>query len=374
MYINDTFDSILSESLTDSEFRELVKEGAFDGFKDRFVSRIFSRISDSITTRVEDNKAKTDLFTIIRDSKGDIDAYQLYGPNNKFDDIYKILYENPATKQYAKNMKTIYDFLNKHKHSFMKGFKKNNIFLKSVYVTLVSTMTNIGANAICRITKTGNPNIADDEVVKGIMLAINNNVMQMAIQQSEMLARHNAMHMAMHDTHLMHHYHHIHLNSVTLESGASDMLRKTLSVLGLGALVTAGAAGAGLGAVAVGSVAVTAIISFLLYAKVMVFYVYESRIKFSDFLYQNALLLELHKTEVNNNSNLSDDKKEAIVAKQKKLASLLLKVSEKIAVDSVVSKRKSYDLSRVDTTNIIRDSKENASNGTINSDYSDIQI
>ena len=352
MYINDTIDKVLSESLGDSEFRELLQEGALDGFKQRVMNGLFSGLTLSITRCLQDSIVKTDLFKAIQSTKGDIGAYQLYGNDHTFEDINSVLLKTPSTKKNAVNMKIIYDFLNRRKRDFMRGFKTNNAFVKITYVSLVSAMTTLGGLSVCELTKAGKPkNIGLDITINALVANINNHSLDKLLQSQDKLF-------------------------ITESSTVpSDTINKALGAMGIGAVATIGAASTGLGAVAIGAALISVVVAFLISAKLIVFYIYESRIKLSDFLYQNALLLELHKREVENNADLTDAEKTAIIAKQKKIASLLLKISEKIAVDSITSKRKADDADKRDTENIVRDSKDHGSDGdTGSSDDGDIVI
>jgi len=79
-----------------------------------------------------------------------------------------------------------------------------------------------------------------------------------------------------------------------------------------------------------------------------------------DYLAQQALYLQLNAENVKNNSNLSKEEKELILAKQKKTAELLLKYSDKLAIDGVKSTRQAETDNKRDTKAIIEDSKDDA--------------
>ena len=338
MYIDDNIDKVLSESLSPSEFKELVAEGAFDSIKQSILTSLFSRLVYSINRCASDTVTKSDVFKAIQSTKGDIEAYQLYGPNQKITDICSALASSDSTKQYSEDIKVIYDFLVRRKRDFMHGYKNDNSFVKTIYVSLVSSLTVLGSISICILTNAGKlKQTGLDTTIKSIVNAINNHSLDKVLDSQDKL--------------------------ITKESAFTDTATKALGALGLGA-ITSVITGVGSSALAMGAAIISAIIVFLLSAKLIVFYIYESRIKLSDFLYQNALLLELHRDEVANNDKYDQAKKEAIIKRQKKLASLLLKISEKIAVDSITSKRRADDANKRDTDGIVKDTKDSSTSGS----------
>ena len=73
----------------------------------------------------------------------------------------------------------------------------------------------------------------------------------------------------------------------------------------------------------------------------IIFYFYYSRMKISDFLKQQAALLELNKAELETNSSISPNKKKQIIDKQQSTIKTLIKMSDAVKVDHSITDLKS---------------------------------
>lgn len=327
MYIDDKIDSILAESLEPHEYNQLVKEGISDRFKQGFIKSMIKRIGQSITRCTGDSMVKNDIFKEIEKSKGDISKFEY---SRDMDDTKKVM-DLISDKGNSSSPSRILAFLEDRKYEFMKGFKNNNFIVKMIYTGLASSLVINASSKVNKILGVNKPSTKlADVVCDNLYKSIDNHTIDKILKNQDKLA-------------------------ITESSGAEE---KIFTALGLGSLVGAGSLGAGFGGVAIAAISITAIVVLLLSIKLIVFYVYESRIRLSDYLYQNAMLLELHETEVKSNASLSEEEKESIIAKQKKLSELLLKISEKIAVDNIVSKRKAEEANSKDNKQIVGDSRD----------------
>ena len=327
MYIDDKIDSILAEALEPHEYNQLVKEGISDRFKQGFVSSMVKHITQSITRCTSDSMVKNDIFKEIEKSKGDITKFEY---SRDMDETRKLM-DLISDKSNSSSPSHILRYLEDRKYDFMKGFKNNNLVVKMIYTGLASSLIINTSSKVNKILGVNKPSTKlADVVCDNLYKSIDNHTIDKVLKNQDKFA-------------------------ITESSGSEE---KIFTALGLGSLVGAGSLGAGFGGVAIAAISITAIIVLLLSIKLIVFYIYESRIRLSDYLYQNAMLLELHETEVKSNASLSDEEKEAIIAKQKKMSELLLRISEKIAVDNITSKRKAEEANGKDNRQIVDDSRD----------------
>jgi hypothetical protein len=75
----------------------------------------------------------------------------------------------------------------------------------------------------------------------------------------------------------------------------------------------------------------------------LIFYFYYSRVKLSDYLLQQATLLEMQKANIESNAVMTNTTKKEIMAKQTERINTLRNLSNKISVDYAMSKNKASD-------------------------------
>jgi hypothetical protein len=85
---------------------------------------------------------------------------------------------------------------------------------------------------------------------------------------------------------------------------------------------------------------VVAIITLLFTVRILVYYFYYTRMQISDYFEQQARFLDLHKSEIKNNSNLTQVERNNIVTAQKAWADRFMAISELIADDEIASVKK----------------------------------
>lgn len=325
MYITNDIDSILVENLGRKNFLELTDAVSSDETKSRILYNILSRVGNSIIRCFESDVANNDVFDSIIKSKGDISKLSLLNEKD-FDTTLDVLKKNGRNKEVS-NIKLIEKSLISNKPKFMSSFKSDEWIGKSIYVGLVSTLiiyrTNL-INEVVGISKRASLKL--DQLIEPIITAIKKQSIERIFKN---------------------------LKNITTEADYSDVL-KSLGVgsIGMGISLAVGASSIGI-AISI----VTLTILLLLGLKLFVFWLFRTRIEVADYLYQNSLLLEIHKTEIMNNKNLDKEEKKTIIARQRKLAELLMKISEKIAVENITSKRLATNDDKMDTSETVNDAK-----------------
>lgn len=96
----------------------------------------------------------------------------------------------------------------------------------------------------------------------------------------------------------------------------------------------------GIEAVAITAAILAAIVLIVPITRELIFYYYNSRMKVSDYLNQQALLLEIHKNNINNSTRFSPAKKSKILKEQEKRIQQLNKMSDAIKINSMASEGK----------------------------------
>jgi|GEM_PF-5645380 hypothetical protein len=319
MVENQDLEVILAESLTPKEFTQLSLALESEEVQAGFIQRLYGRVLSSIQRCILGGK-NNDMLKVIADTKGDFSKHPYFETQGEKPTIATIFTKsNHATvKEMGKQILLISSFLQRHKSDFMKGIHAGCPACLSLYTTFVLNCV-VGTSYAIMIE-------SDKKVTPLCKTGVE------ALEKSaELINSHNAEKVFDKD--------------VQLTEGLGDILMKAVTQINKWKAFT---------------VVGVALLAFFILGKYIVFAIYKSRVKLSDYLAQQALYLQLNAENVKNNSNLSKEEKELILAKQKKTAELLLKYSDKLAIDGVKSTRQAETDNKRDTKAIIEDSKDDA--------------
>lgn len=319
MVENQDLEVILAESLTPKEFTQLSLALESDEVQAGFVQRLYGRVLSSIQRCILGGK-NNDMLKVIADTKGDFSKHPYFETQGEKPAIATIFTKsNHATvKEMGKQILLISSFLQRHKSDFMKGIHAGCPACLSLYTTFVLNCV-VGTSYAIMIE-------SDRKITPLCKTGVE------ALEKSaELINSHNAEKVFEKD--------------IQLTEGLGDILMKAVTQVNKFKMV--GLVG-------------LALLAFFMLGKYIVFAIYKSRVKLSDYLAQQALYLQLNAENVKNNSNLTKEEKELILAKQKKTAELLLKYSDKLAIDGVKSNRQAETDNKRDTKAIIEDSKDDA--------------
>ena len=313
---------ILAESLTPKEYTQLSLALESEEVQVGFIHRVYDRILSSIQRCIFSGK-NNDMLKIIADTKGDFTKHPYFETQGQKPAIATIFTKssNATVKEMGKNILLISSFLQRHKSDFMKGIHAGCPACLSLYTTFVLNCV-VGSSFAIMIE-------TDKKVTPFYKTTVDG-----LAKSAELINSHNA--------------EKVFVKDVQLTEGIGDMLMKGLvqgNKRNMGPLALAGFIG-------------IALLGFFTMSKYLVFTIFKAKAKTSDYLAQQALYLQLNAENVKNNSNLSKEDKELILAKQKKIAELLLKYSDKLAVDGIKSSRQAETDNKRDTKAIIEDSKD----------------
>lgn len=319
MVENQDLEVILAESLTPKEFTQLSLALESEEVQAGFVQRLYGRVLSSIQRCILGGK-NNDMLKVIADTKGDFSKHPYFETQGEKPAIATIFTKsNHATvKEMGKQILLISSFLQRHKSDFMKGIHAGCPACLSLYTTFVLNCV-VGTSYAIMIE-------SDRKITPLCKTGVE------ALEKSaELINSHNAEKVFEKD--------------IQLTEGLGDILMKAVTQVNKFKMV---------------GIVGLALLAFFMLGKYIVFAIYKSRVKLSDYLAQQALYLQLNAENVKNNSNLSKEEKELILAKQKKTAELLLKYSDKLAIDGVKSNRQAETDNKRDTKAIIEDSKDDA--------------
>lgn len=319
MVENQDLEVILAESLTPKEFTQLSLALESDEVQAGFVQRLYGRVLSSIQRCILGGK-NNDMLKVIADTKGDFSKHPYFETQGEKPAIATIFTKsNHATvKEMGKQILLISSFLQRHKSDFMKGIHAGCPACLSLYTTFVLNCV-VGTSYAIMIE-------SDRKITPLCKTGV-----EALAKSAELINSHNA--------------EKIFEKDIQLTEGLGDILMKAVTQVNKFKYV--GLVG-------------LALLAFFMLGKYIVFAIYKSRVKLSDYLAQQALYLQLNAENVKNNSNLTKEEKELILAKQKKTAELLLKYSDKLAIDGVKSNRQAETDNKRDTKAIIEDSKDDA--------------
>lgn len=319
MVENQDLEVILAESLTPKEFTQLSLALESEEVQAGFIQRLYGRVLSSIQRCILGGK-NNDMLKVIADTKGDFSKHPYFETQGEKPTIATIFTKsnNATVKEMGKHILLISGFLQRHKSDFMKGIHAGCPACLSLYTTFVLNCV-VGTSYAIMIE-------SDKKVTPLCKTGV-----EALAKSAELINSHNAEKVFDKD--------------VQLTEGLGDILMKAVTQVNTWKAVTL-----------VG----VALLAFFILGKYIVFAIYKSRVKLSDYLAQQALYLQLNAENVKNNSNLSKEEKELILAKQKKTAELLLKYSDKLAIDGVKSTRQAETDNKRDTKAIIEDSKDDA--------------
>lgn len=341
MIISESVDTLLAENLSPVDYKQLSIAMEADATKSDFMNSLLGRIVNSSSRCIEDAPIiKNDVFSSILQTKGDIHKHSLFANTGKPD--VAVLFTKSSNKdlaQRANDILKLSNYLTSHKQDFLKGFKDNNPITKVVYVGLVSTVLLGSSQLVINHSKTTKQSGVFDNL-HAMVSAIEKGFVDKIIGSQFVITE-----------------------SQDVLKTVKDIFR---SVGVGGAVAAAFTAITGSSLVGMSVLGVSALVAFFLSIKLVVFAVYESRIKLSDYIYQQAMFLEMNVSAVKTNNKFSEEEKKEILARQEKMAEMLVKLSEKIAVDGIKSKRAAESADKRDTKEIIEDTKEdNTSDETV---------
>ena len=319
MVENQDLEVILAESLTPKEFTQLSLALESEEVQAGFIQRLYGRVLSSIQRCILGGK-NNDMLKVIADTKGDFSNHPYFETQGEKPTIATIFTKsnNATVKEMGKQILLISSFLQRHKSDFMKGIHAGCPACLSLYTTFVLNCV-VGTSYAIMIE-------SDKKVTPLCKTGV-----EALAKSAELINSHNAEKVFDKD--------------VQLTEGLGDILMKAVTQVNKWKTFT---------------VVGVALLAFFILGKYIVFAIYKSRVKLSDYLAQQALYLQLNAENVKNNSNLSKEEKELILAKQKKTAELLLKYSDKLAIDGVKSTRQAETDNKRDTKAIIEDSKDDA--------------
>lgn len=319
MVENQDLEVILAESLTPKEFTQLSLALESEEVQAGFIQRLYGRVLSSIQRCILGGK-NNDMLKVIADTKGDFSKHPYFETQGEKPAIATIFTKsnNATVKEMGKHILLISSFLQRHKSDFMKGIHAGCPACLSLYTTFVLNCV-VGTSYAIMIE-------SDKKVTPLCKTGV-----EALAKSAELINSHNAEKVFDKD--------------VQLTEGLGDILMKAVAQVNKWKAFT---------------VVGVALLAFFILGKYIVFAIYKSRVKLSDYLAQQALYLQLNAENVKNNSNLSKEEKELILAKQKKTAELLLKYSDKLAIDGVKSTRQAETDNKRDTKAIIEDSKDDA--------------
>lgn len=319
MVENQDLEVILAESLTPKEFTQLSLALESEEVQAGFVQRLYGRVLSSIQRCILGGK-NNDMLKVIADTKGDFSKHPYFETQGEKPAIATIFTKsNHATvKEMGKQILLISNFLQRHKSDFMKGIHAGCPACLSLYTTFVLNCV-VGTSYAIMIE-------SDRKITPLCKTGV-----EALAKSAELINSHNAEKVFEKD--------------IQLTEGLGDILMKAVTQVNKFKMV---------------GIVGLALLAFFMLGKYIVFAIYKSRVKLSDYLAQQALYLQLNAENVKNNSNLTKEEKELILAKQKKTAELLLKYSDKLAIDGVKSNRQAETDNKRDTKAIIEDSKDDA--------------
>ncbi len=319
MVENQDLEVILAESLTPKEFTQLSLALESEEVQAGFVQRLYGRVLSSIQRCILGGK-NNDMLKVIADTKGDFSKHPYFETQGEKPAIATIFTKsNHATvKEMGKQILLISSFLQRHKSDFMKGIHAGCPACLSLYTTFVLNCV-VGTSYAIMIE-------SDRKITPLCKTGV-----EALAKSAELINSYNAEKVFEKD--------------IQLTEGLGDILMKAVTQVNKFKYV---------------GVVGLALLAFFMLGKYIVFAIYKSRVKLSDYLAQQALYLQLNAENVKNNSNLTKEEKELILAKQKKTAELLLKYSDKLAIDGVKSNRQAETDNKRDTKAIIEDSKDDA--------------
>lgn len=319
MVENQDLEVILAESLTPKEFTQLSLALESEEVQAGFVQRLYGRVLSSIQRCILGGK-NNDMLKVIADTKGDFSKHPYFETQGEKPAIATIFTKsNHATvKEMGKQILLISSFLQRHKSDFMKGIHAGCPACLSLYTTFVLNCV-VGTSYAIMIE-------SDRKITPLCKTGV-----EALAKSAELINSHNAEKVFEKD--------------IQLTEGLGDILMKAVTQVNKFKMV---------------GIVGLALLAFFMLGKYIVFAIYKSRVKLSDYLAQQALYLQLNAENVKNNSNLTKEEKELILAKQKKTAELLLKYSDKLAIDGVKSNRQAETDNKRDTKAIIEDSKDDA--------------
>lgn len=319
MVENQDLEVILAESLTPKEFTQLSLALESEEVQAGFVQRLYGRVLSSIQRCILGGK-NNDMLKVIADTKGDFSKHPYFETQGEKPAIATIFTKsNHATvKEMGKQILLISSFLQRHKSDFMKGIHAGCPACLSLYTTFVLNCV-VGTSYAIMIE-------SDRKITPLCKTGV-----EALAKSAELINSHNAEKVFEKD--------------IQLTEGLGDILMKAVTQVNKFKMV---------------GIVGLALLAFFMLGKYIIFAIYKSRVKLSDYLAQQALYLQLNAENVKNNSNLTKEEKELILAKQKKTAELLLKYSDKLAIDGVKSNRQAETDNKRDTKAIIEDSKDDA--------------
>ena len=96
----------------------------------------------------------------------------------------------------------------------------------------------------------------------------------------------------------------------------------------------------GASAIAIPTAIIVGLVAFVPVMRTLIHYFYYTRMQVSDYLKLQAQFLEFNKTAVEANNEFNDTKKKSILKKQQKQADTLMKLSDKLKVESAEASKK----------------------------------
>lgn len=320
MVENQDLEVILAESLAPKEFTQLSLALESEEVQAGFIQRLYGRVLSSIQRCILGGK-NNDMMKVIVDTKGDFSKHPYFETQGEKPAIATVFTKSSHTtvKEMGKNILLVSSFLQRHKADFMKGIHADCPACLSLYTTFVLNCV-VGSSYAIMIDSTGKVTPLCKTGVDALA------------KSAELINSHNAEKVFEKDVQLTEGLGDILMNKITQANKRN--MAPVLGVLGI------------------------VLLGFFMMGKYIVFGIYKSKAKISDYLAQQALYLQLNAENVKNNSNLSKEEKELILARQKKTAELLLKYSDKLAVDGVKSTRQAETDNKRDTKAIIEDSKD----------------
>ena len=238
-------------------------------------------------------------FDSIPDSKGDITKYEGFTQMKKSLEIVDSLSKQSSVKvSEVEVVQQTLSILASNAPKFVKGFLLDDEMTKLLYCTMVYACvesTSLIISSYVDFVK--NPNSLDFTLVKNTKLGGGN-----AIQNLRLF------------------------NSAYAKGDLSKILNE-FTTKKSNAVGTIG------GAMAVGLITTTALLSIVPILRELVFGFYYTRMQLSDYLDQQVALIELHRRNVELSQLPSNERKE-VIKKQEKRAKQLLQLSDKIRINT----------------------------------------
>lgn len=320
MVENQDLEVILAESLAPKEFTQLSLALESEEVQAGFIQRLYGRVLSSIQRCILGGK-NNDMMKVIVDTKGDFSKHPYFETQGEKPAIATVFTKSnhSTVKEMGKQILLISSFLQRHKSDFMKGIHAGCPACLSLYTTFVLNCV-VGSSYAIMI-----------ESDRKITPLCKSGVDALA-KSAELINSHTAEKVFEKD--------------IQLTEGLGDILMNKITQANKRNVIP------------VAGVIGIALLWFFMLGKYIIFSVYRTKAKVSDYLAQQALYLQLNAENVKNNSNLTNEEKELILARQKKTAELLLKYSDKLAIDGVKSGRQAETDNKRDTKAIIEDSKD----------------